>query len=431
MPGTLLEWPAWPEFIKIDTLDPDFLKAKHEIIAQYGEPALRASWLETCAKLDGITEDIINRGSSIIPIIKIQDVLRVGFTEEQEAEIKRVGSFVIRDVIPEREATELFQDLKNYVANNQQHITGWPTETPSILSIYTSPVQMTVRTHPNQLALQRHLNALWHDSTGETSPDPLLYFDGVRIRAPNQTFMGLGPHIDAGSLCRWADPAYRLVYDKVFSGHVSEHDSFDLGIRKSADQYMFPGSAQSTFFRSFQGWTALTRAAPREGSLMLYPNVATAIAYVLLRPFFHPPANEADILDAEKWTFNAEDGFFPGTYKPNSQLLSPTSHPHLRLMECMVNIPTMKAGDTVWWHSDVCHAVEPEHTGKDDASVVYVAASPTTEINKAYTKRQLEAVLAGRAPPDFRAHGNADETKFKGYVGFAGMSEEAKKALGI
>lgn len=354
MPGVLLDWPAWPEFMQVENnpLDPDFPKTKNEIVAQYGEAALRQSWLETCANLKLSTETIIRKGSTIIPVLKSEDVLRHGFTEEQKAEIKNVGCFVVQDVIPEKEATDLFQDLKKYVADNQEHITGWPVETPSILSIYTSPVQMTVRTHPNQLALQRLLNGLWHDSTGETSPDPLLYFDAVRIRAPNQMFMGLGPHIDAGSLCRWADPVYRAVYDKIFSGHASEHDSFDLGARKSADQNLFPGPAQSTFFRSFQGWTALTRAAPREGSLMLYPNLA-AIHYVLLRPFFDPPANEADILDAEKWTFNATGDFFPGTFKPDSQLLSPSSHPHLRLKECMVNIPTMKAGDTVWWHSDV------------------------------------------------------------------------------
>lgn len=40
-------------------------------------------------------------------------------------------------------------------------------------------------------------------------------------------------------------------------------------------------------------------------------------------------------------------------------------------------------------------------------------------------------MLVGSAPPDFKAHGKADETMFKGYVGFAGMSDEAKKALGF
>jgi hypothetical protein len=86
--------------------------------------------------------------------------------------------------------------------------------------------------------------------------------------------------------------------------------------------------------------------------LLVYPNVAVTMAYVLLRPFFKPPTNPEDLLDASKWTID-ESGSFPGTKKPESQRLSRTSHPHLRLEECMVHIPPMEAGDTVWWHSDV------------------------------------------------------------------------------
>lgn len=354
MPGRLLSWPAWPEYSKpASHPDSDFLKAKREVVAQYGEAALRKSWLATCAALETVTDDIMEQGTSIIPELDMASISQTGFSPEEEAKVKKTGCLVVRNVIPEDEAKETFKGLEEYVKNNREYVRGWPRETPSILSIYTSPAQMSIRTHPNQLLLQRKLNELWHDETGETSPDPLLYFDDVRIRAPNQTFLGLGPHIDAGSLCRWADPAYRATYDKIFSGVPSEHDCFDLSKRKDAMQDMFPGSAHSTFFRSFQGWTALTRAAPREGSLMLYPNVATTMAYLLLRPFFSPPEDEKDIFDAEKWAFNPEGGFFPGTTKEDSQRLSRLSHPHLKLAQCMVNIPVMKAGDTIWWHSDV------------------------------------------------------------------------------
>lgn len=123
---------------------------------------------------------------------------------------------------------------------------------------------------------------------------------------------GLGPHIDAGSLSRWADPTYRKVYDKIFAGVPEEHDPFDMSARKDAKQDFFGGSAHSSVLRAFQGWTALTEAGPGEGSLLVYPELKYAIAYVLLRPFFDPPEDESEIMDAEKWTFNAEGMFFPG-----------------------------------------------------------------------------------------------------------------------
>ena len=110
---------------------------------------------------------------------------------------------------------------------------------------------------------------------------------------------------------------------------------------------------QSTVLRTFQGWTALTKAGAKEGSLLLYPDVKTSIAYVLLRPFFREPTDPADIMDASKWEFDTSSSWFPGTFREQSQLASPSSHPHLRLKECMVNIPTMYPGDTIWWHTDV------------------------------------------------------------------------------
>lgn len=173
----------------------------------------------------------------------------------------------------------------------------------------------------------------------------------MRIRPPGKPFYGLGPHIDAGSLCRWVDPAYRKVYHAIFSGSPEDHDPYDLDLRKDANQALFEGSAHSTVFRSFQGWTALTPTRPREGSLLLYPYVRPVVAYLLLRPFFTAP--EGNVLDPTKWGFNANDGWFPGTYKHDSQFLSRTSHPHLRMEECLVHIPEMSPGDAVWWHCDV------------------------------------------------------------------------------
>ena len=67
----------------------------------------------------------------------------------------------------------------------------------------------------------------------------------------------------------------------------------------------------------------------------------------------------------------------------------------------------------------MCHAVEIEHKGEDDASVIYVGAAPTTPDNVLYVKDQWERFKKGVPPRDFE-HGN-DESKFKGYLGEVGI----------
>lgn len=356
MPGILSSWPEWQEYEHLHDhvpKDPDFAIAKKKIIDEYGEAALTRSWLQVCEDLKGITDDIAAKRSSIIPVLETDAILRDGFNDNQVIEIKRVGCFIARGTIPREEATEAYVGLRQYVADNRNHIRGWPSETPSMLILYDSPTQIILRTHSRQLQLQRRLNTLWHDGSSKANTEPLSYSDGIRDRPPGQKFLGLGPHIDAGSLCRWADSGYRNAYRNIFSGNYRNHDAFDLEVRKTANQILFPGVAHSQIFRSFQGWTALTRAAASEGAIMLYPNVQSVIAYVLLRPFFAPPADIADVMDASKWSFDANGAWFPGTNKLDSQRLSRLSHPHLRLEECLVHIPDMAAGDTVWWHTDV------------------------------------------------------------------------------
>jgi hypothetical protein len=159
--------------------------------------------------------------------------------------------------------------------------------------------------------------------------------------------------LDPGSLARWADPSYRAVYSSIWSGEPEKHDPYDLTLCKEANPKLFSGPAHSSVLRTFQGWLALTEAGPGDGSLMVYPNVKTPLAYVLLRLFFEPPENKMDLMDAEKWAMNLEGNWFPGTFPDDSQLLSSESHPHLRLEECLVSIPKMFPGDIVFWHTDV------------------------------------------------------------------------------
>lgn len=136
--------------------------------------------------------------------------------------------------------------------------------------------------------------------------EPILYPDAIRIRQPKQEFLGLGPHVDSGSLSRWADPSYLSTYAAIFAGSPEDYDPYEAEHRKNADMAMWPGGAHGTVFRTFQGWTALTPCAPGEGGLMLVPDVKWVTAYMMLRPFFVAPVDGEAWEDGEKWTLSDE-----------------------------------------------------------------------------------------------------------------------------
>lgn len=82
------------------------------------------------------------------------------------------------------------------------------------------------------------------------------------------------------------------------------------------------------------------------------------------------------------------------------------------------------------------HAVEVEHLGDNDASVVYVAATPTTEMNKNYMRGQVKAFLdGGKVPVDFAGNYPIErsEASFKGWVGEKGIlsGEQGRRAAGL
>lgn len=357
-------WPAgWPSLSSKDkdkSSSEEFrLNLKKEIIAEYGEDSLTKAWIKTCEALKQVTSLIAEGGSAYIPAFEFNDVVGHNNAKILE-EMKAKGGFVIRNVIPREKADQLFKEQVEFIANNDE-ICGWPAENPAIFNIHNGPVQLQLRTHPNQLKLQRLLNSLFSDSNCaspeelEKQSDPILYPDALRIRQPGQEFLGLGPHVDAGSLSRWADAAYRKTYGKIFSGEPENFDAYDLTYRRDAKPGLFPSGVHGTTLRTFQGWTALTPCGPGEGGLLLMPDVQVVTAYWMLRPFFKNP-EDGGWEDPKKWTLDDSSPWFPGTFAWDSQLLSPVSHPNLRLEKTLVNVPRVLPGDTVWWHCDVCFA---------------------------------------------------------------------------
>lgn len=123
IPGALHEWPAWSEYtFEKSEKGPSLTQYKKDIVARYGEEALRQSWLKVCAELEKVTDEIAQKGSSIIPEIAYDDFFKLS-AEEQE-KIKSVGCFVVRQAVSEDLATEWFTTAKTYVADNKASVTG-------------------------------------------------------------------------------------------------------------------------------------------------------------------------------------------------------------------------------------------------------------------------------------------------------------------
>ena len=126
MPGRLTTayWPPWPQFTGVKTGEHKIENAeyKKQIVAQYGAEAIRQSWVETCRELKTVTEEIASKRSSIIPVLTLDDLLTANSAKREE--LKAMGCFVVRGVVPRNEATEWYHQLKGYVTDNKESVTG-------------------------------------------------------------------------------------------------------------------------------------------------------------------------------------------------------------------------------------------------------------------------------------------------------------------
>ena len=76
---------------------------------------------------------------------------------------------------------------------------------------------------------------------------------------------------------------------------------------------------------------------------------------------------------------------FPGIYEGgggyNGPRPNPYTHPHLRLEETMTSVPKVNPGDMVFWHCDVVHSVEREHTGSEDSAGSFLFFPSVFDLN--------------------------------------------------
>ncbi|KAH0828883.1 DUF1479-domain-containing protein [Lanmaoa asiatica] len=396
-----------------------FSTIKKDVLRDMGvvPDRLELAWKGVLKALEPRVQEIITQGGNIIPRVSYGEV-EAGLSQSQKDAIRKTGVVIIAGGVPEEEALRWKLHIKDYIAANP--VKGFPAENIQAYELYNSKPQLCARTHASLLNTQKALLSLWHSSASFPSSidftTPISYFDRLRIRTPGDRSFTLGPHVDGGSVERWEDTAFRRVWTNIFCGGQSgweTFDPFDATWRINARQDLYNTPNQCTILRCWQGWTSMSSTGVNEGTLRVLPMLSLATAYTILRPFFKPrgpaawrtdqPLGKAqDVsLAVEGWELNLEGSEFPGSVPGKTQELNEVTHPHLRLAETMISIPRIEPGDQVYWHCDTVHAVEGEHKGKEDSSVLYIPAVPLCIKNASYLRSQRIHFVHGLPAPDF------------------------------
>jgi hypothetical protein len=341
-----------------------------------------------------IIRNEVAAGHPVVPELDYRDIRNDTVPDALRQSIRKTGCTVVRGVFPADLARDWFAQVGEYLETNHyeqlegekrsldRYFSALPSGKPQVFNVYWSKPQVMARQDARLAETRAFLDRLWKYE-GVFNPDrQCTYADRVRRRQPGDKTLGLSPHMDAGTVERWIDPGYQQVYENIFAGDWRGYDPFDATHRLNTQE--IPSPAVCSMFRTYQGWTALTRQGPNDGTLRLIP-IAEGIAYVLLRAL-QDDVDEADLCGAA-----------PG----RALGVSPEWHPDL--IAGLVSVPEVMPGDTVFWHTDICHAVGDEHAGSEYASVIYIGSAPDCPKNRAYLPKQKQAFLQGCSAPDFAA----------------------------
>ena len=369
-------------------------------------------------------QELIKNGKPVIPEIEFKSLKDKCINPLIIQNIKKRGCVIIRNVFNKEIISHWNEDLEKYIDKNNyyedqkekagidQYFSELKSGKPQIFGLYWSKTQVNIRQSENMAITKSWLNNLWdYEFENYKVFDPskeLVYADRVRRREAGDSTLGLSPHCDAGSVERWIDSSYQKIYKSVFDGTLDSFDPFSAKYRDQTKEIESP--AVSHVFRTFQGWVALTEQGPGDGTLQLIP-IAKSMAFILTRALMDD-VSENDLCGS----------------KP-ARALSVNSTYHALLLRGLVSIPKMNAGDTVWWHPDVVHAVEDHHTGKGYSNVVYVGSTPYCEKNLSYAKKQSVKFLEGKSPPDFAEEDY--EVRYKNRAKASDLTPLGKKQLAL
>ena len=389
-------------------------------------PEYRDVFLEVEAEMRRRVEEIVSEreaGHNVIPTVHYADVASGKVSAESIKKIKARGACVVRGTFSPEQATSWDDEIAAYVESNNldaklanaaedKYFGTLASAKPQIYGIYWSRPQVQARQSESLTNVRVFLNNLWEaESEGVRHFNPNetpAYADRIRRRPPGSA--SLDSH-RMWMAVPWSAGSMRIFAKctGTYSQAIGErYSAFDAAYRPEAREVASP--AVCSMFRTFQGWTALTRQGKGDGTLQLIP-IAESMVYVLLR------AIQDDVPEDDLC------GAMPG------RALSINDQYHSLLIKALSSIPLMEPGDTVFWHTDVVHAVENEHRGAGYSNVMYIASAPGCGKNSAYLGKQALSFLTGKTPPDFAA--DDFEVDFKGRGTVADLTELGRAQLGI
>ena len=370
------------------------IRARIEAAGTTVDDAFRSIEGRIAARVDQIRADAA-AGETSWTVIDYDEIAAGDVSAAQRSHLKASGCLVVRNHFEREQALAWDRDIVDYVESNGffENYRGpgddffdSVSSKPEIYPIYWSSAQMEARQSEPMATVQSFLNRCWtFEAEGTQWFDPdrhAMYPDRIRRRPPGTDSNGLGPHTDTGTLDLWMTRAYQDAFRHVFGGTIDRYDPWDASHRTAGGQY--DGSTMCSAFRTFQGWTALCDMHADQGVLRSVP-IPEAMAYVLLRPLL------SDIADDDMC----------GVRLNRALPISDEHHP--LLTQAFSRIPDVQAGDSVWWHCDIIHGVEPVTAQQGWGNVMYIPSAPWCERNERYALRLRDAFLSGASPGDFPA----------------------------
>ncbi|KAL4791604.1 hypothetical protein BDV19DRAFT_392949 [Aspergillus venezuelensis] len=420
---------------KAPLLDARFAEIKKRLV----KPENRSKVIESYSKLLNVLENevafIEKNGPAMIPEIDFNDVRKNGgeLPPSFASLVRERGCVILRGVVEKSQAEAWESELKDYTRRHRG-VGGFPKDNPQNWSLWWTPPQVQIRSHPAVLEAMNCVSKLWRVNDPSVPIDlssQVTYADRFRIRHPSkEAEYTLPAHLDSGATERWEDEENRKNFAAIFEGRWEDWDAWvaDHRLDAKSDLYNLGGSTASCW-RSLQGWLSLSHTGTGEGTLRLLPSLKATLAYIMLRPLFMGGTSEDGEYDDTQPTF-------PGAMPGHAQL-KPTVdlHPHLALDRSIVGIPPVQPGDYVFWHCDLVHEVDRFHPGTTDSSVVYNACNPLTPYNldslvdlrdafeKVMRPRDFNTMLpTAETEQDHEDHGAKKENI---------LSDEGMKAMGF
>ncbi|KAK0609086.1 Uncharacterized protein DIS24_g12514 [Lasiodiplodia hormozganensis] len=380
---------------------PPVLEQRFAVLKQsLVKPEHKQKVIESYARLQralAAEVDLISKnGPAMVPEIDFNDVMQNDGTLPPAfaALVRDRGCVILRNVVPAAQATAWEAELKAYTARHRS-VGGFPVDNPQNWSLWWTPPQVQIRSHPRVLAAMRAVSGLWHVDDESLPIDmdaQVVYPDRFRIRYPSKDAeYTLPAHLDSGGIERWECPANRENFRKIFEGTWEGWDGWRADARLEARSDLYGINAACSCWRCMQGWLSLSETGTGEGTLRLLPSLKASVAYIMLRPLFDDEGGWSD-----------GEATFPGSEPGNTQFFpSKEWHSALQMEKSIVGIPPVRPGDYVFWHCDLVHEVDRFHPGTRDSSVVYNACNPLTPYNLQSLLRVREAFGKAAVPPDF------------------------------